>query len=57
MSKEIVVQYHIYQVYIAGDEVPARDMVTRVVRGAGFTPVDLGCLVYMYTTPCVLLSF
>jgi len=32
------------QVYIAGDEVSARDMVTRVVRGAGFTPVDLGCL-------------
>jgi len=32
------------QVMIAGDDVSARDIVARVVRGAGFTPVDLGCL-------------
>jgi len=32
------------QVFVAGDDVTARDLVTRVVRGAGFTPVDMGCL-------------
>merc|ERR1712106_1172354 len=32
------------QVFVAGDDVFARDLVSGVVRGAGFTPVDLGCL-------------
>merc|ERR1719483_21377 len=32
------------QVFVAGDDVFARDLVSGVVRDAGFTPVDLGCL-------------
>jgi len=32
------------QVFVAGDEASARDLVSGVVRGAGFTPVDLGGL-------------
>jgi hypothetical protein len=32
------------QVFVAGDDASARDLVSGVVRGAGFTPVDLGGL-------------
>jgi len=32
------------QVFVAGDEASARDLVSGVVRGLGFTPVDLGGL-------------
>ena len=30
--------------FVAGDDACARDLVSGVVRGAGFTPVDLGGL-------------
>jgi len=33
------------QVYVAGDDREARDLVSTVVRSAGFTPVDMGLLV------------
>merc|ERR1719400_656868 len=32
------------QVYVAGDDPEARDVVSEIVRTAGFTPVDLGLL-------------
>jgi len=32
------------QVYVAGDDVRARDVVSSIVRTAGFTPVDMGRL-------------
>ena len=32
------------QLFVAGDDASARDLVSGVVRGAGFTPVDLGGL-------------
>ena len=31
--------------YVAGDDRDARDLVSTVVRSAGFTPVDMGLLV------------
>jgi len=33
------------QVYVAGDDAQARDVVSDIVRTAGFTPVDMGNLV------------
>ena len=33
------------QVYVAGDDREARDLISTVVRSAGFTPVDMGLLV------------
>lgn len=33
------------QVYVAGDDAEARDVVSSIVRNAGFTPVDTGSLV------------
>jgi len=32
------------QVFLAGDDQGARDLVSGVIRGAGFTPVDMGSL-------------
>ena len=32
------------QVYVAGDDRDARDAVSSIIRGSGFTPVDMGLL-------------
>ncbi len=33
-----------FQVFIAGDSIAAKSRVSDIIRGCGFTPVDLGAL-------------